>query len=186
MTRITIDGNICSGKTHYLKLLEKDYKVHHDEPFKKSDITKKFALDSKRYSLGYHLRQLQNCLDSTYKSNEIHIFESSPYSFKNIYGELLLEKGEFDVDEYKIYEKYVDSYGWVPDVIIYLFCNPIVCYERHNLLGSGISLNYIKDLHLRYEIVYDELNCPVKLYKVNSQEDEETVLSNLKDILSRV
>jgi deoxyadenosine/deoxycytidine kinase len=189
MKKISIDGNICSGKTFYLKLLEKDgYHVHYDETFNQSQMAQKYSMDMKRYSLGYHLQLLYNYSHYEDKDKDIHIFESSPYVLKNVYGELTHEKGCFDADEYKIYEKYSTDFGWIPDVVIYLYCNPIICHERIKLChpNNNVNCDYLKDLHLKFETIFDELNTPITLYKVNAQEETESVYHYILDILSKI
>jgi deoxyadenosine/deoxycytidine kinase len=189
MTRISLEGNCCSGKTFYLKLLEQNgYIVHYDEQFDQSELTQKYSKDMKRYSLGYYLQKLYNHTHYPHKDTEIHIFENSPYTLKNVYCTLLHEKHCFDEDEYKIYENYTGKLGWTPDVIIYLYCNPNVCYERSVSRGKSYSpsIDYLKDLHLKYEITCDELNCPIAIYKINSQDESHIVLNNIKDIIDHL
>lgn len=72
-----------------------------------------------------------------------------------------------------------DQPTWMPDVIIYLYCNPIVCCQR---------LDELKNLHIRYEFACDELNCPptTKIYKINAQEDCQSVVNNLTQILRQL
>lgn len=189
MTRVTIDGNICSGKSHYLTLLERaKYHVHCDTLIGQSELVQKYKSDMKRYSLSYHLQLLHNYAHFPHAKNELHIYEGSPYTVKNVYSQLLYEKDCFDLDEYKIYNVYVEDLGWMPDVIIYLFCNPIVCYERNKLrqTTNNVSLDYLKDLHLKYETTFDELNCPITIYKVNAQEEDVAVYKNIVDILDHL
>jgi len=189
MTRVSVEGNCCSGKTFYLKLLEqKGYHVHYIDQIDQSELTRKYHADMKRYSLGYNLQQLYNYTHYPHENEEIHLFENSPYTLKNVYCDLLYEKNCFDEDEYRIYNNYTDRLGWVPDIIIYLYCNPNVCYERN--VGRNFpyspSIEYLKDLHLKYEITCDELNCPITIYKINAQEDSQSVIDNIMDIIDHL
>jgi deoxyadenosine/deoxycytidine kinase len=182
MIRVSIEGNNCSGKTYYLQLLERDhYNVHyeHYDP----ELTQKYYSDTKRYSLAYHLHMLKcfqqpkNIIPKT-----VQIYENSPYTLKAVHCGLLSEKNCFDVDEYRIYNNYYQTLGWIPDIMIYLFCHPLTCHHR----CSKPNLEYITELHTKYEIVCDELNCQTKIYKVNAHEDKETVYRNIKEIIDNI
>lgn len=181
MPRIAIEGNICSGKTHYLKMLESDgYLTHHIE---QSELTNKYTCDYQRYSLAYYLNQLYTYTTFPYNKQELHFYESSPYSLKNVHGDLLYEKKIFDVSEYKLYTEYNNKMGWTPDIIIYLHCHPEVCFKR---CQNKFDISYFKDIHLKYEILCDEINCPITIYKINSQENSDDVYKNIIDIIKKL
>ena len=192
MPRIVIDGNIGSGKTFYLKRLEKDgYIVHHEDVKKWSNWLQKYNTDMKRYALGFQLQILHDQARLPYKKDQVNIYERSPYTLKNVFGDLLYEEGLFDTDEYELHNRYVKDFAWSPDVIIYLFCDPLVCQERvksrFSISGDDqLTGDYLKKLHLKHETVFDDLNCHIPLYKINSQEDPETVYKNIKDIISKI
>ena len=116
------------------------------------------------------------------------IYECSPYTLTNVYGELLYRKQIFDPDEYLIYKKYYSEIGWNPDVIIYLYCHPSVCYERCRRMNMdvNITMNRIIEIHTQHELIMDEINCPIALYKVNAQEDIECVVNNVTDIVCKL
>jgi deoxyadenosine/deoxycytidine kinase len=186
MPIVSIEGNIASGKTTHLKLLESaGYTVHYDDSHEQSDLASKYYNDMKRYSLGYHLRLLRNfSLHAHTSTDAVHIYENSPYTLKHVHCELLHEKRCFDEDEYKIYDEYNTQHGWMPDVMIYLYCHPSVCHDR--LMPAGqVKSDHILDLHAKYEIACDDLNITdhVKLYKINSQEDIDTVYRSIIDII---
>ena len=147
MVRISLEGNICSGKTFYLKLLEKEGIVSHC--YETHDI--------------YH-----EYLQYEVKNTEIHLFENSPYTLKKIHGQS-------------------PESNWTPDIIIYLCCNPIVCRERYMKKNSNeISLEFVKQLHVKCEFVCDEINCPIVMYKINSQDNPENVLKCILDIIKHI
>jgi deoxyadenosine/deoxycytidine kinase len=188
MPRISIEGNCCSGKTFYLKLLEQQgYHVHYDDMTNLTRLTQKYNTDMKRYSLGYNLQLLYNYTHYPHKEEEIHLFENSPYTLNKVYCQLAHEQHCFDEDEYNIYRNYADEMGWIPDIIIYLYCNPFVCYDRSTTkkLPFTPSIDYLKNLHLKYEIICDELNCPIMIYKINAQDEHQSVISNIKHIIDQ-
>lgn len=187
MLRISIEGNIGSGKTHYLKLLSQDpelvhYKIHYSDTKEHYELTQKYYTDMKRYSLAYHLSLLECTSDPPLplplpENKETHVYENSPYTIKKVH----CEPQCFDPTEYQIYDSYHRKHNWVPDIMIYLFCPPLMCHERTN--NTLMNLSYLTELHAMYEIVCDELNCPIKLFKVNALEDSESVYKNIKAII---
>jgi len=140
MKRVSFEGNVCSGKTLYLKLLDTN---------------------------GYHV-SWNHMANPTDPRVDLYFYENSPYSIKNVYG--------MEVEP-----------NWIPDIIIYLYCHPVVCYERSkNRGGSLVEMKHLQGIHLKYEILCDEINCPVTLYKINSHEDIESVYKNICDVINSV
>jgi thymidylate kinase len=80
-----------------------------------------------------------------------------------------------------------DAIKLSPDAIIYLSCHPLVCYQRvlQRSPHNNLTLDDLKQSHLIYEKMYDVLNCPIRIYKVNSQQDPETVYNTLKQIIEK-
>lgn len=75
---------------------------------------------------------------------------------------------------------YVDgTAGIVPDVTIYLYSHPEICYTRQN----EHTREEVFDLQLKLELELDDLNCQIPIYKVNVLEHRLDVLHNLEDIL---
>jgi len=105
-------------------------------------------------------------LEQEYHEPDLRFYENSPYILNAIQPGLNLK---------------VD---WVPNVIIYLFCSPYICHSHVN--RNTNPLDHLLDLHTRYEIICDELNCPIKIYKVNAQEETDTVYRNIKDIIDKI
>lgn len=196
MKKISIEGNICSGKTLYLKLLEKEgYHVHYES-----------SIDPLLLNSPYYFEQLlYNYSHPFGTDNEIHLFENSPYTLKNVYGDHSFEQNNFCVSNSSISNNYnknleiwqrridydVSYLDWKPDAIIYLFCQPFICHERqqnrnHQQLGgqSPPSYEQIINLHIKYEIFCNEINCPIPIYKINSQDDIEIVFNSIKNIIN--
>lgn len=71
------------------------------------------------------------------------------------------------------------------DIIIYLSCNPSVCSERSTQKGTPITYELLKHNHIVYETMCDDIvrDNKLSLYKVNSQDDIQTTLACIQDIL---
>ena len=189
--RISIDGNIGAGKTFYLKKLEEDgYIVHHEDTKKWSQWLQKYNGNMKRYAMGFQLQILLDQINMPYVEKRLNLYERSPYTLKNVFGDLLAEEDLFDQDECKIHNEYIEKFGWKPDIIIYLYCDPNECFDRINNRkyvdgDHKLKQSYITDIHLKHETVFDDLNCSIPIYKVNSQEDQSTVYANIVEILKK-
>lgn len=187
MVRISIEGNVCTGKTRCLQMLkEKGYDVYFEDSVKNTELTRKYWSDEKRYAFGYYMDRVYNYSKMTPPDDGIHIYEGSPYTLTNIYGELLYRKQIFDSDEYALYRKYCGEIGWDPNIIVYLYCHPNVCYERCKKMNINVTMNKIIEIHTQHEIMMDEINCPITLYKVNAQENIECVVNNVMDIIHKL
>ncbi len=193
MTKIAIDGNIGSGKTFYINKLKKDgYTIINCENnTKKSNVSEKYEKNMERYSLALNLEILQNWKKLHYNPNMINIYEQSPYTSINILADLLHEEKIFDTDEYNLYKLYAKDI-WIPDIIIYLFCDPDICQERYKLENNlstdsnQLTKKGFEKIHLKHEIVFDEVNCQIPIYKINSQEDSDLVYLNICDVLKKI
>lgn len=191
--KIAIDGNIGSGKSFYLRKLEHDgFLIYHENTKKWTNWLEKYNNDMKRWALGFQLQILLDQCQKPYEINDLNIYERSPYTLKNVFGDLLNDQNLFDPDEYKLHNQYVQKYGWEPDIIIYLYCDHRICFQRIKQRNKekgvpgddSIPLDYLRQLHLKHEAVFDEHNCDIPIYKINSQEDPETVYRNILDILT--
>lgn len=168
--KIVIDGSPGAGKTFYLDKLAKDgFLVH------------MHASDVKKTPFCHHLNKLLTYVKSTYNKGKVNLYEMSPHTLKHVYCPVLLEEKNIDEEESNILCEYIDQVKWIPDVIIYLYCDPTICFERSNKL----TLESLKKYHLWHEITLDELNCQIPIYKINSQEDPQTVYKNILSILSK-
>lgn len=191
MVRVAIDGNIGCGKTFYLtKLQQAGYNVYHEPVAQWANWLKKYNSDMKRYALGFQLKILHDQIGLPNPPGQINVYERSPYTLRHIFGDMLWHDGLFDADEYALHNSYVNDLAWKPDVIIYLFCDPKVCYDRlKERAGRAVegdtqlTLDYLKKIHIQHECVLDELQCHIPIYKINSQEDPDTVYNNLLQVL---
>ncbi|MEO0236697.1 MAG: hypothetical protein ABIN35_00495 [candidate division WOR-3 bacterium] len=189
--KISIDGNVCSGKSFYLKkLTEKGYRVHYnDQSFPR--MTPEYCRQS---LLNYlNVKDQPRCHNSHDPTQWLDFYEGSPLTVRNI-------DQSSDITDDRTSKIVVDvetSNERNPDIIIYLFCLPQVCFERYvtRLIDSAKDINnsyrfyerdFFQHLHLKYECLYDDVNCSIPIYKINSQEDPSMVLNNIEDIIQQI
>lgn len=109
------------------------------------------------------------------------VLKGNHSSGKTFYLSLLKNRGLIPegVNLYEDRQDRQDRQDTVADVIIYLYCHPDVCYKRQNVY----TRDHLFDLHVKYEMEMDDLNCSIPIYKVNTQEHYDDVLRNLEHIL---
>jgi deoxyadenosine/deoxycytidine kinase len=181
MKRIVIDGNIGSGKSTQLGLLENmGYKVHM-EPIKDWPLDL-FYENNSRWAF---LLQMQILASFRVTS---HIYERCPSSSNYVFWRNLYDQGVLTQAEDKVYQKYYQNLAWTPDVYIYLYQNALTCHtniqSRNQTGDKKITLKYLEDIEYYYEQHWDRLMCPKKIrINVSSKTPSEInteILSHLR------
>lgn len=196
--RISIEGNIGSGKTTYLNIIKnKGYNVYCENVHNKLwiNLLEKYNSNMNRYALSIQMNSLLDKITLPYISNEINIYERSPYNVTHVFGSLLYENNIYDPDEYNLECKYSEKFGWIPDKIIYLQCDPDICFKRiQSRLVSGdnkITRDYINLLHCKHENIYNDLtkshllsNTQIYILNTNNDIDINKNINNIMKIIS--
>ncbi len=188
--KIVFDGNIGCGKSSVLKLLvdKSTIDLHvYNEPL--NDWSKwldLFYSDMEKYSFGFQMRVLKSHLDKKDILNGI--FERSPLSCQNVFGKLLHEDGMLNDIEWSLTNEFNNDYGWLPDIVIYLKCDPELCFERiknrNRSNEKSIELDYLKRLHNKYEELYT--NCKnVKVVTIDASKSLDEVFEEVMDKVIR-
>ena len=169
---IVIDGNIGSGKTTQLGLLEKKgWKVYR-EPLDEWPL-KEFYEDPTRWSFLFHmvLLKTQKRLGSKV------ICERSLYSSRYVFWEVLLKKGHVTKKEDEVYDYFWNKIAWKPSLFIYLAKPPEVAYQHIQERGqpgdTKITLEYLKELDLEYKKLLMKIPCRVVV--VNANKDPASI-----------
>tara|TARA_Y100000590_G_C15558922_1_gene953937 strand:- start:26 stop:631 length:606 start_codon:yes stop_codon:yes gene_type:complete len=198
--KIVIDGNIGSGKTTLLKNLNSTYNVITEDIRLWRPWLNLFYKDIRHNSLGFQLRVLlshlqnKNCDKDDYK--EPYILERSPFTSIYVFGKLLEESGDLSKLEYDLCKEYAKTFGWEPDVYIYLCTNPTICHKRIKKRDrdgeEAISLDYLTKVHNKYEEMVSFLksskskNEKSHIYTINACNDDKTVLKEIINILNTI
>jgi deoxyadenosine/deoxycytidine kinase len=160
---IVIGGNISSGKTTQLNFLESLGCKVKREPIEKWPL-ELYYKDEERWGFLFQMIVLQ----TLEKVNYDCIYESCPYSSKNVFWPLMKKTKEEDI-AYRDAYKY---YGWKPDLYILIDKTPELCYEhllqRHQSGDSGVTLEYLEKLHKKYQELFEKLDC--KKFKINGNQ----------------
>lgn len=150
--KITIDGNIGSGKTTQLNLLRErlGYTVY-KEPIQEWPL-KLFYEDKKRWAFLLQLAILKSFHDSQ-DGDGGGVWERSPESSREVFWKML--RGSYTDEEDDVYRYFYELFSWEPDVHVYIRTDPDECFERiskrHQEGDSKIDVEYLRSVHEFYE-----------------------------------
>jgi deoxyadenosine/deoxycytidine kinase len=171
---IVIDGNIGSGKTTQLGLLEKKgWKVQR-EPIDQWPLDD-FYKDPKRWAFLLHMMILKTLQPK--KSRTHVLLERGLMSSRHVFWPVLVKQGCATPEEDRTYSYFYDKTAWYPDLYIYLAKSPEKAFEhiqsRHQAGDSGVTLEYLKKLDVEYKKLIR--NVPCKVIIVNAERSVEEI-----------
>lgn len=170
-TIISLEGNIGSGKSTILQIMQQKYQnnpnvIFVDEPVSEWNLIKDgdksilelFYEDQAKYSFVFQimayitrLRKLLQVLENS--SDKIIICERSIYTDKYVFAKMLYQQGHINEIEWQTYNYWFDTFKEKTklNMIIYVNTNPEICFERikkRNRTGeSNIPIDYLKHCH---------------------------------------
>ncbi len=171
--RVTIDGNIGSGKTTQIKLLQEDGYDVFCEPIHEWPINL-FYNDRKKWAFLMQMAVLEG-----FKVKS-HIYERSPDSSICVFWNSDFVNPEED----RICKSLYKTYGWISDVYIYIDTNPAVCFERIQKRfqegDNSVSLEYLEHLDLKYK---EYIKTHKKVYIINGAKTTEEIHKEIISII---
>ena len=188
--KIVFDGNIGCGKSSILKLIQNNKPIEmniYNEPlYDWSKWLELFYSDMNKYSFGFQMRVLKSHLDKKDILNGI--FERSPLSCQKVFGELLYEDNKMNELEWNLTNEFNYDYGWNPDYVVYLKCDPDICYQRIKQRNrndeQSIDINYLERIHQKYEKLYTDCKS-FKVITIDASNSIETVYEDVMDLVIR-
>ena len=170
--RIVIDGNIGSGKTTQLGLLEKKGFTVRREAIDDWPLDE-FYNDPARWAFLLHM----NILLTNQPDEGLQLIERSLLSSRWVFWEVLKKEGNVTPKEHATYDKMFEKHAWQPDLFIYLSKSPNKCYEhiqkRTQPGDRAITLKYLMDLDSQYKKLIK--NIPCKVLVVNAERPVEEI-----------
>lgn len=147
--RITIDGNISSGKTTQLTMLENEGYCVLREPIQEWPLDS-FYDDKPRWAF-----LLQMTILKTFLDRSADIYERSPESSYSVFWNMMRDDKIVTDNEHRICEFFYKTNGWSPDVLIYIRTDPVRCFERlvkrQQVGDCAVSIDYLYKVHRYYE-----------------------------------
>ena len=179
MKVVAIQGNIGCGKSSLLSQLRREQYADHPgartvpEPVEEwSEWLRVYYRRLQRHRQGGagvpHLPALQlqlqvlaslhRCYKELPPSTELAIFERSPMSSRQLFVARMVEQGEMNELDTKLYDQIFAQLGWIADTDVYIRCSPETCYKRIQQRGRDgeepITLAYLRELHQKHEEIY--------------------------------
>jgi deoxyadenosine/deoxycytidine kinase len=174
MSRIVIDGNIGSGKTTQLDLLEKKGWFVKREPIDEWPL-EKFYKDPKKWAFYLHMIILKTL--RPIRTAKPVIYERCLLSSRWVFWPILMRTKGISKEEDEIYTKFYEDYGWHPDLYIFLAKSPEKAFEHVKKRGqagdSGVTLAYMKELDVEYKNLIRSVPCRVIM--VNAERTAEEI-----------
>lgn len=192
--KIVFDGNIGCGKSKLIGSIVTNKVINLpicNEPLCDwEEWLKLFYSNMSAHAFGFQMRVLKSHLDR--KNIQQGLFERSPLSCQKVFGKLLFEDKMMTELEWNLTNEFNDDYGWLPDVVVYLKCPPNVCHGRiqnRNRDGEeSISLEYLTEVHEKYEELYGEkspITNKVKVITIDATQTQEQVYESVMNQLIR-
>ena len=181
--KVVVDGNIGSGKTTQLNLLEKIGYTVRREPIDKWPL-EEFYKDPKRWAFYFHMVILQTL--RPLKTPQTVVYERSLMSSRWVFWEVMRKKDQVTTQETETYSKFYDQFAWFPDLYIFLSKSPELAWEhiqqRHQAGDSGVTKEYW--LELNEEYIKLIRNVPCKVYVINANKSVEEIHKEICKIIS--
>jgi len=188
--KLVFDGNIGCGKSSILKLIQINKPIEmniYNEPLHDwSKWLELFYSDMNKHSFGFQMRVLKSHLDKKDILNGI--FERSPLSCQKVFGELLYEDNKMNELEWNLTNEFNYDYGWNPDYVVYLKCDPQICYQRIKQRNRNdeqtIDIKYLERIHQKYENLYTDCKS-FKVITIDASNSIEKVYEDVMDLVIR-
>jgi len=176
--KVVVDGNIGSGKTTQLGLLEKKGFVVFREPIEDWPL-QEFYEDRKNGIFPLHMAILR-----TLRPRGPGVYERSLLSSRWVFWEWAKSKGVVAHD--KTYNYFYERHSWQPDLYIFLSKTPEKCFEAiqtRGQTGDGfVTLEYLKELDELYTKMI--MNVPCRVHVLKADDPPEEIHEKILNILS--
>lgn len=174
--KVVIDGNIGSGKTTQLTMLENLGYTVHREPIDEWPLDV-FYSDPVRWNLMFQLRILQTLPEIRYSTlKKPEFFERSILSALHVFWQNAKESQAVTYWEDVVFQEVYNKIRCEPDLYIYISRDPQKCFEsvqkRRQAGDSKVTLEYIEKLDVLYIKMLDKLNLHICVIDGNKSPDE--------------
>jgi thymidylate kinase len=176
--KVVVDGNIGSGKTTQLGLLEKKGFIVFREPIDEWPL-QEFYEDPKNGIFPLHMTILR-----TLRPRGPGVYERSLLSSRWVFWEWAKAKGASPHDA--TYDYFYERHKWQPDLYIFLSKSPEKCFEaiqKRGQTGDGfVTLEYLQELDTLYQKLV--MKVPCKVHILNADSPPEEIHEKILNILS--
>lgn len=130
--RISVDGNIGSGKSECLRALAAalpDVPCFPEPVEEWGPLLELYYASPAEWALAFQLKVLLG-FRAPAQCDAACLVERSPLTSRHVFGQLLYNDGLLNQQEWEVFKEYSDVLGWKPDVIFFIDTPADVCLER--------------------------------------------------------
>jgi deoxyadenosine/deoxycytidine kinase len=172
--KVVIDGNIGSGKTTQLDMLESKGWTVKREPIDDWPL-EQFYKDPKTWGFVFQMVVLQTLQPLAGPADVV--YERCIYSTRDVFWRHM-SKSVFGSDPLasQIYLREVERYMWHPDIYIFLAKDVDVAWKHIQQRGQtgdfGVTYEYLQELDIMYAEMIGKIPCPVYVIDANRSVEE--------------
>ncbi len=164
--RVSVDGNIGSGKSACLRALEAalpDVPCFPEPVEEWGDLLRLYYEAPSEWAFPFNLKVMLSFREAARHAQ--CLVERSPLASRHVFSQLLYNDGVLNCHEWELFKEYHDVLAWKPDVIFYIDTPAEVCLERVRQRGrqceQAIELAYLKRVEFQYANMLRFADVPV-------------------------
>ena len=167
--RVSIEGNIGSGKSTVIASLASSAHAHAFETFVEpvdewGDLLDLFYSSPAEWALAFSLKVLMS-----FRAPAAHegncLVERSPLACRHVFSQLLYNDGSLTQHEWDLFKEYFDLLAWTPDVIVYIETPVDLCMERIQVRGraaeKSLDAEYLNRVEHQYTNMLRFVDVPI-------------------------
>jgi deoxyadenosine/deoxycytidine kinase len=194
--RVYVEGNIGAGKSTFMNELSSKYPdifaSFPEENGGRAPFLRRFYENMKQGSFALQTKILFDQVKYPYVSGKINLYERSPISLLNIFGEMLYNDGLFSEYEFKLHKEMVAEFSPEVKVIVYIDTPTRICHERKNKRREGktaddlVPYDYMKELGEKYSEVIQKIGMEkkIKIIPIYYKYDIEIIKDEIVKVFS--
>ena len=185
--RISIEGNVGTGKSTILAQLSKTWTVYPEPVEQWTELLTLSYRNPQRWALAMNCKALIafTSVPEADTAGRPVIVERSPMSCKEVFARLHHNEGTMTTNEWRLFCDLFSMKGWIPDVVIYLKSSPQVCMGRmrHRARSAeeSVSQDYLSKLQFAHQTMLRYFGSQVHV--VDASLDSDTVFQRVSDCL---
>lgn len=184
---ISVEGNIGSGKSTVLSLLDAEGWVTKQEPVDDwGEMLSLYYKDPVTWSLGFNLKVLHSF--QSIPAGDLVLVERSPGACRHVFGQLSYNDEHLSPASWDVFKGYYEHLGWEPDMYIYIDTPADQCMarlqERGRSCEQNLTLEYLHRIEFQYQNFMKFTETPV--HQVSGSQPIPDVVRDITKIISSV
>lgn len=161
--RVAIEGNIGSGKSSVLTLLEqRGVRVFQEPVADWTELLDLFYMSPREHAFALSMQVLMSFRASVECAH--CVVERSPLACRYVFGQMAYNEGLMSQAEWDVFKEYHDLLGWEPCAVIFIDVPADECMKRIRLRAreceARLDLEYVKRVEFQYATLQRYLDVP--------------------------